>query len=111
MADTDKSDKAKASDTDYRTTTAASNSKDAVKPGTSDAAARDANKPSDENPAVTAYFTEDGTPVETSTIPPKVDFTQPDVEKYRPDVHERTVLAKERDLTNEDQYTNIDNAK
>ncbi len=60
---------------------------------------QDKNK---EDPAVTAYFNDEGTPVEASTIPPKGGFNEPNLDA-RPDVHEKTIRSSEKDALNEDE--------
>lgn len=60
-------------------------------------------KHENEQPQVLRFYTEDGTPVEPSTLPPKHEMAVPDADK-RDDVHARKVDADQADtVTNESE--------
>ncbi len=61
----------------------------------------DKRREEEEKPHVARYFTEDGTPVEPTNIPPK-NRTEPDLDA-RPDVHERFIPADKHDVRNESE--------
>jgi len=59
-----------------------------------------ANRKDEDKPVVQMFYTEDGTPVNPATIPPKHTIGEPDPDA-RPDVHSRVIPADQIDKRNE----------